>query len=133
LLTIAALLMAPVEAHAKRRVEWTQIDVRKGDDAKRVSKRFRSLLRRKTRRAKWGKGNSLKLNAKITQLDWEKRDDVLRVTVTVIARIEGSKRARSHIRVGGHPKNRRKLEKEALKIVADGLVTRLADIARSAE
>lgn len=120
----------PVEAHAKRRVEWTQVEVRKGDDAKRVAKRFKSMLKRRTRQAKWGKGDTLKLSATVTRLDWEERGDVLRVTVTVVARIAGGKSARSHIRVGGRPKERRKLEGEALGIVSSGLITRLADMSR---
>jgi len=132
LLVVLAVLAwgFPQEAHAKRRVEWTQVEVRKGDDAKRVAKRLKKMLKRQTRHADWGRGNRLKLIANVTQLHWEQRGDVLRVTVTVVARIDGGKSARSHIRVGGRPKQRRKLEKQALQIVSGGLVTRLANIAR---
>jgi hypothetical protein len=48
----------------------------------------------------------------------------------VVARIEGGKGARSHIRVGGRLRERTKLERQALKIVADGLVTRLSSLSR---
>lgn len=121
---------SPVHAKAKTRVRWKKVEVRDGDDARRVAKSFERMLIHKSRQAKWGKGERLHLTAKVTKLAWEERDDVLRVTVTVVARIEGLRSAKSHIRIGGHPKKRRDLEGEALEIVAGGLVTRLSDIAR---
>ena len=121
-------LAAPAEA---RRVRWQKIEVRKGDDAPRVEKKLSRLLKNATKKAKWGKGDKVKLSARLTQLRWEKHGDVLKVSVTVVARIVGGKGARSHIRIGGRPKNRDKLEKQALKIVSDGLITRLSDMART--
>lgn len=134
LLLFAALLVAASPpAEARGRVSWTQVDVRKGDDAKRVGSNLKKLLEKKSRRAKWGKGAKLELRARVTKLSWEERDDVLRVSVTVVAKIVGGKTARSYIRMGGHPKERRKIEKQALDIVSSGLVTRLAAIAKASE
>lgn len=125
------LLCAPGEAEARaRRVSWTKVEVRKGDDMKRVSATLKRLLEKKSRRAKWGKGKRLKLSAKVTRLSWERHDDVLRVSVTVVAKIVGGQSARSKIRIGGRPSERRKIEREALSIVSSGLVTRLSHIAR---
>lgn len=127
-----ALVGAPsADAWARRvtRVEW--VDVKgKGDDAARVSKQLEKLLIAASRKAKWGKGPELKLTARVTKLEWESSEDVLRVSVTVVANIRGGKGARSHIRIGGRPSKRRQLEEQALKVVADGLVTRLSDLAR---
>lgn len=117
-------------ALAARPVEWATIDVRDGADAKRVEKSLRMLLKKATRAAKWGKGGTLVLSARVTHFEWEQHDDVLRLTVTVVARIRSGASARSHIRVGGRLTERSKLEKQALGIVAGGLVTRLADMAR---
>ncbi|MEM9691773.1 MAG: hypothetical protein AAGA56_04465 [Myxococcota bacterium] len=117
-------------ARAKTRVRWVDVAVREGDDQKRVARTFEKLLVYKSRRAKWGKGERLELTARVKRLDWEPRGDVLRVTVTVVAKIKGVRGARSHIRIGGDPDKRRELEKRALKIVAGGLVTRLSAIAR---
>lgn len=128
-LLVAVALASPATA-ATTRVRWTKVEVRAGDDAKRVERAFEKLLVRASRKAKWGKGDRLELNARVTKLTWEEREDILRVTVTVVARIKGGQSARSHIRLGGHPKNRRQLEEDALEIVANGLVTRLSDIAR---
>jgi len=129
----ALLLMcaAPATAQAKSRgVKWTKVDVPTGQYSRRVSHRLRRLLEKATKRAKWGKGDPLKLKARVTKLTWEKSEEVLRVTVTVVASIEGGKGARSHIGVGGRPRERTKLERQALKIVADGLVTRLSSLSR---
>jgi hypothetical protein len=104
--------------------------VRPGNDAKRVARRLKRLLGKASKNAKWGKGK-LKLSARVTQLEWEERDDVVRVSLTVVARIVGGPSARSHIRLGGRPSERSTLERDALRIVANGLVTRLAELARS--
>ena len=131
LFALLAVFVTPAPAQAKsRRVKWTKVQVTSGENARRVSHRLRRLLEKATKRVKWGRGEPIKLRARVTKLAWEKSDDVLRVTVTVVARIEGGKGARSHIRVGGRPRERTKLERQALKIVADGLVTRLSALSR---
>jgi hypothetical protein len=129
LLMLPALLLLAPAAEA-RGVKWTAVDVREGEDAERVAKSLRKLLERASRKADWGKGKALQLSAKVTQLTWEESGDVVRVTVTVVAKIAGGNGARSKIRLGGKPDARRKLEQEALGIVAGGLVTRLSNIAR---
>jgi hypothetical protein len=129
LLVPLVLLLAP--SAGARTIEWTKVEVREGDDVFRVSKVLRKELGRATRNATWGKGDPLKLNARVTRLDWTQSDDVLRVTVTVVARITGAQGARSHIRIGGRADERTRIERQALRIVAGGLVTRLSEMARA--
>ncbi len=129
LLALMALTFAPA-SHAATRVSWAKVQVRKGEDAARVAKRLRSYLKRETRHTKWGKHKRLKLDARVKKLHWEMRGDVVLVDITVLGRIKGGKTVRSSIRLGGRPNERGKLEKSALKIVAAGLVTRLANITR---
>jgi hypothetical protein len=131
-LLLAALVLtiaAPASA-ARHRVRWTKVEAPAGDGAKRVERNLKRMLKKATRRAKWGKHKGIKLSARVVQWKWEDRGDVVRLSVTVVARIAGGRKARSHIRVGGRPKERRKLEREALKIVSEGLVTRLSALAR---
>lgn len=129
LLAIIAFGIAPV-ADAATRVKWQPVEVRKGEDAKRVAKRLRRYLKRESRRTKWGKHKRLKLSARVKKLRWELSGDVVRIYLTVVGSIEGGKSVRSSIRLGGHPNERRELEGSALKIVAAGLVTRLSNITR---
>jgi hypothetical protein len=132
-LVLAAFILGhSPDAEARSRVRWHQIKVRPGEDAKRVKRSLTRLLKRATRRAKWGKGSKrIELSAKVTQLAWQRHDDdILRLSVAIVARVRGGRRARSFIRVGGSVKQRRKLENQALKIVAGGLVTRLAEMVR---
>lgn len=116
---------------ARRRAEWTSVVVRPGEDAARVAKKLRGLLVEASRRADWGKGVTWKLSANVGELRWERSEDVLRLDVVVVGKIEGGPSARSRIRVGGRPAERSKLEREALQIVATGLVTRLAELSRA--
>ncbi len=130
LLSLVLFGIAPASAVAATRVKWQHVQVRKGKDAKRVAKRLRRYLTRKSKRAKWGKHKRLTLNARVKKLHWESRGDVMLIHVTVVGRIAGGKTVRSSIRLGGHPNEKRKLEESALKIVAAGLVTRLSNITR---
>lgn len=132
-LFVPLLWLAAPDVEAARKVTWTAVEVRSGDHSKAVARDLKKLLRRETRRAKWGKGKGLELSARVSKLVWEKNDDVLRVTVTVVAKIAGGQGARSHIRLGGSPTERRKLLRQALSIVSSGLVTRLSTIARSGD
>jgi hypothetical protein len=125
-----ALTLSPQASAARKRVRWTRVEVPTADGSKRVERNLKRLLKKATRRAKWGKHKGIDLSARVIQWKWEDRGDVVRLSVTVVARISGGRKARSHIRVGGRPKERRKLEREALKIVADGLVTRLVQLAQ---
>ncbi|HHH29711.1 MAG TPA: hypothetical protein ENK57_15385 [Polyangiaceae bacterium] len=132
-LVLAIGLVLVVSPAAARTVRITEVDASKSPDPKverRIEKTLTRLLKRATRRAKWGKGDKVELSARVVKLSYEESEDVLRVSVTVVAKIAGGKGARSHIRLGGRPSKRHDVEKDALKIVADGLITRLSAIAR---
>ncbi|MBI4705524.1 MAG: hypothetical protein HY744_30895 [Deltaproteobacteria bacterium] len=134
ILLLPLLLAAwPGTTHAAgaSRIAWTSVEVRAGEDGARVSRTLRGLLLGATRRADWGRGGPLRLRAKVTELSWEVREDLVRVRCVVVAGIEGGPRVRSLIQVGGRPSERAELERQALGIVAGGVVTRLADIARA--
>ncbi|MBW2528489.1 MAG: hypothetical protein JRI23_30215 [Deltaproteobacteria bacterium] len=116
---------------ARKKVDWTAVDVRVGDDAKRVARQLRRQLQQASKTADWGKRKEkLALRAQVKVLDWDEREDVVRLKLTVVARIVDGPSARSHIQLGARPAEKRKLERQALRIVAEGLVTRLAEIAR---
>lgn len=130
-----ALWAMPAAAVARPRVAWSAVAVRDGGDAKRIGRQLDRLLKRATRRADWGKRKgALRLSARLTRCAWQEGDGVLRLELTLVGRIDGATggapEVRSRIRVGGHPSDKKKLERDGLRIVADGLVTRLADIAR---
>jgi hypothetical protein len=55
----------------------------------------------------------------------------VRLSCTVLGRLEGGPSARSRISFGASPKDRAALEKQVLRMVANGVVARLAEIART--
>ena len=57
--------------------------------------------------------------------------DVLRVRCTLVGRVDGGPSARSKIAFGGDPAAQAELEKQVLTMVANGVVSRLAQIVRS--
>ncbi|HVK70980.1 MAG TPA: hypothetical protein VM694_41275 [Polyangium sp.] len=118
-------------ARGKATVEWTRVDAPEGKDGDRVARTLRNLLKEASRKADFGKSGKVALRAKITEYVVEKKGDVLRIRCTVIGRVEGGASAKSRISFGGDPNDPKALEKQVLTMVAHGVTSRLAAIARS--
>ena len=133
-LGLTALCAAPLPALAKPKIEWTKIQVPEGDNAARTTKMLKQALEQAARKANFGKkAKSVALSARIVELKSELRGDVLQVSCTMMGRVAGAASARSKISYGGSPSTRDELEKQVLTMVANGLVARLAQIARAEE
>lgn len=137
LLTVVAVAVAttatPAPAEAKSQVDIANVQLPDSDDAKANRRRvkvLRSLLRNAAKQADFGDSKEVRIHAKVTQFDVEEQGDVLRVTCTIVGRLEGGPSARSHISFGGHPKKRKQLEKQVLRMVSDGIMVRLAELAK---
>jgi hypothetical protein len=138
LLLAAALVLGattttvPADARGKPAVEWKSVSVPDSKDSDRVARTLRSLLVRASRKADFGHGGGkVVVSARVVQLAWEDRGDVVRLSCTVVGRVEGGPSARSRISFGAARKDRAQLEKQVLTMVANGVVTRLAEIART--
>lgn len=111
-------------------VEIGEVSVPDGDAKKKETRRLRAALREAAKEADFGDVKSVTISAEIVEWKVEQTDDVLRVTCTLVGRLEGGKSARSHISYGGRPNERTKLEKSVVSMVARGLMTRLAQLAQ---
>jgi hypothetical protein len=134
-LALAALcaLGAPAPAHAGAQVFFTDIQIPAGGDAKARKSRtkaVRKLLANAAKRADFGKAAEVRITAAVTELESIEGDDVVKVRCTMTGRLKGGPLARSRLEFSGKPSQRRELEKKVLGMVADGLVTRLAQMAR---
>jgi hypothetical protein len=130
---LSALAFAPPAALAKAKVEWSHVDVPEGDGSAKVGKLLKTALEQASKRANFGKAKSVTLSARVLSFTSSMRGDVLRVSCTVMGRVAGGASARSKISFGGSPDARAELEKQVLTMVANGLVARLAQIARAEE
>lgn len=127
-----ALAFSPAASFAKpSKVEWSRVEVPPGDDAARLEKTFKAALVQAAKKASFGDAKSVVLTAKLVELTTETHGDVLRVSCTVKGRVVGGASAKSKITYGGSPNDRAELEKQVLTMVANGLVARLAQIARA--
>ena len=128
----ATALPTPAHARGKAQIEWKTVSVPDGPSSDRVARTLRQLLVRASRKADFGRDHGkVVVSARVVQLDWEERGDVVRLSCTVVGRLEGGPSARSRISFGAAPKDRAELEKQVLTMVANGVVTRLAEIART--
>lgn len=125
-----ASLAVPSIAAAKPVVTWVKIEAPEGPSQARIKRIFKGALTAAAKRASFGNGKQVSLEARITELTFEERGDVLHVACTVRGRVKGGPGARSKIAFGGDKKDRAALEKQVLTMVANGLVSRLAQIAR---
>ncbi len=135
LVTLAALATSPAaEARPKADVEWTRVDAPSTNkDGERLAKNLHQLLKEASRKADFGKTGKVRLRARITEYVVEQKGDVLRIRCTVIGRLEGGPSAKSRIAFGGDPKDPKGLEKQVLKMVAYGVTSRLAALAKARE
>lgn len=126
-----ASALAPREAAARGKVEWKAVVVRSavGKEPEALVKALRPLLQKASKKADFGR-QQVTLSARVVEFRSEAQGDVHRVTCTIVGRLEGGASAKSKISFGGHPGERDKLEKQVLGMVATGVVTRLATLAR---
>ena len=123
---------APADAKGRRpKVEWT-IAVRAGRDQGEKEKLLEKLLKREARHADWGPAGDgpVEASIEIRELVSIVDGDVVRVTCAGVGRIPGVGAAKSKFSFGGRPSERAKLERHVLELVARGIVTRLAEMAR---
>ena len=125
-------IATPAGARARKpKVDWT-ITVREGRDRGEKEKLLEKLLKREARRADWGGASDgpVQASIEIRELMAIVDGDVVRVTCAGVGRIPGVGAAKSKFSFGGRPSERAKLEKHVLELVARGIVTRLAEMAR---
>lgn len=123
-------------AFAKRKtktsISWTNVELPEAKLRRRRERVLRSVLERESRRTDWGRheNNRLDASVKVVEFHVEQKEKVVRVTCTALGKLDGGPQVRTHFSIGDHPKRQAKLEKMVLTLVARGLVTRLAAIAR---
>ncbi|AKT36221.1 hypothetical protein [Chondromyces crocatus] len=130
-LAVAAVATPAVsEAGNKTKVEWKKVEAPAGDLHDLLIKRLKPLLKSAASKADFGSGKKVILHARIVEFTSVTRGDVHRVSCTLVGRVQGGAPARSRISFGGRPQERVALEKQVLTMVANGVVTRLAEIVR---
>lgn len=131
LLFALALFLTPGDADArKKRVVWTEVAVK---DKPGLEAMMRQILEKEGRRADWGKKRKEPVEAELVvkELHAVHEGDVVKVTCTAVGKIKGLGAARSKFSYSGLPHEQAKLEKHVLELVARGIVTRLADMAKA--
>jgi hypothetical protein len=132
-IAIAAIAVSrPADARPKADVEWTRVDApATTKDGARLAKNLHQLLKNASRKADFGKSGKVLLRARIVEYIVEHKGDVIRIRCTVIGRLEGGPSAKSRIAFGGDPKDPKALEKQVLTMVAHGVTSRLAALAKA--
>jgi hypothetical protein len=101
--------------------------------ASKLERHFKFHLKRAAKNADWGAGRGAKIEyrVRVEELVATEGAGVLNVRCTVLGRLPGGKSARSHVAFGGNPRERERVLKNVLEVVARGVVTRLAALERA--
>lgn len=89
-------------------------------------------LKLAARKADFGAGNGGRIEARfaLTSLSYRLEGSVLSVEGSLTGRLPNGRHAESTIRFGGRPADEPKLTRQVLDILAQGVMTRLADLER---
>lgn len=100
--------------------------------AERFKKHLVQTLRREVRAADWGAGsaNRIEYRYAVTELRFTLDEGVLQIHCSAVGRLPGGQTAKSDLSFGGAPAERDVLLKKVLDIVAEGVITRLAELER---
>ncbi len=116
----------------RTQVEWTEVVL--PDDERRSVRTavLKAILKKESRHADWGQQPDGKLQAavKVEEFTVSRKQDVVRVTCKAVGTLGKGPAVRTHFSFGGHPNEQEKLEKTVLTLIAQGVITRLAAIAR---
>lgn len=121
------------EAKARKpRIRWEIILVPERKDGARIEALLKEVLQKESKRARWGKHYDGVVDAtvKVQTMTTSIEGDVARVTCSAVGKIDGLGIARSRFSYGGRAEQRAVLEKHVLELVARGIITRLAELAR---
>jgi len=130
LLGLAVVAALPAEASAAADVGITDVVVPEGPESRGLARVVRRLLAHAIKRANFGKAHKVRFSARVTVLEMIEHGDVLKVRCTMVGRLSDGTSARSRLEFGGKPSEKTALRNKVLGMVADGLVTRLAQMAR---
>ncbi len=129
-------LASPALAKAKMEVAAVEVNGKLELDKERdrhVRTTIRRLASHSAKHLDFGKHGKVEVTLIVKELTIEQGPDVLRITCTLVGKLAGGGSARSRISFGGKPDKKKQLEKQVLSSVTDGVMTRLAELARAKE
>lgn len=128
-------LGAARSAHAKAKVEIVAVELTQGVTStkardKHVMTAVRRMANQAAKHLDFGKQGRVEVKLVVKELSLIEADGVLRVTCTLVGRLKGGGSAKSRLSFGGKPDKKKQLERQVLTSVTDGVMTRLAMLAR---
>jgi len=123
-------------ALAKPMVDVVAIELAPGattskDRDKRLKTMVRRLAYHAAKHLDFGKSRRVEVSFLVKELKIEEQDGLLRVTCTLVGKLKGGGSAKSRLSFGGKPGKRKQIEREVMASVTDGVITRLAEMARA--
>lgn len=133
-LFLALFVTAP--AFAKAKVEVTSVELAETKAVpktrqRQIERAVRRLAENATKHLNFGKDGKRQVSITIESLEIEESEGLVRISCTLLGKLEGGKSARSKISFGGRPAQKKKLERQVLASVTDGVMIRLAEMSQA--
>lgn len=136
-LAFAAVLSGVVAgdagAAARAKVVVAAVELPRNVDEPALAKWLTRVLEKEARHADFGppRDEPVVVSVDVTELSVVASSDVVRVECALTGRLAGGGTAKSRMSMGGHPKDRERLEKQVLTMLGRGVVGRLAALSRA--
>lgn len=140
LLTLLAFVLStlalPATSFAKNRVEIARVEIPVGvsqgkERDNQVARSIRRLAHASLAHLDFGK-NKVEVTIVVKELVIEQiSDELIRVRCTLIGKLKGGGTAKSRLAFSGKPARKKQLTRQVLTAVTDGVMTRLAELARA--
>jgi hypothetical protein len=132
-LSLGVLSACPHAALAKTEVAVTEVKLPDDHQSKELERSVRAAVAHALKSARFGSAKHIEISIRLSELSVEEMDGIVHVTCTLSGRLKGGGAARSHVSFGDKPTKRKALVKQSLRMAAESVVTRLADMVRDLE
>jgi len=130
---LGAFAVVPEVAQAKTEVAVIEVKLPDENASKELERSVRAAVAHAAKSARFGKAKHVDVTIRLSELTVEEVDGIVHVTCTMSGRLKDGGAARSHVSFGDKPSKKKQLVKQALRMAAESVVTRLADIVRDRE
>lgn len=134
-LSVSSVAVSPEVALAKTDLTVTEVKLpdENGSKDKDLEHSVRAAIAHAAKSARFGSASHIEMMVHLTEFSVEEVDGIVHVTCTLKGKLKSGGVARSHVSFGDKPKKKKALVKLALRMAAESVVTRLADVVRDRE
>ena len=132
-LSVGAVAVSPEIALAKTDLTVTEVKLPDEHASKEIERSVRAAIAHAAKSARFGSAKHIEMAIHLIEVSVDEVDGIVHVTCTLSGKLKGGGVARARVSFGDKPSKKKALVKQALRMAAESVVTRLADVVRDRE